>query len=54
MKASLKSIQTFCFQSNYCENLVQEGFECPKKEDFDHFDQDKNGVLTWSEWVSYQ
>ena len=50
----LKSIQIFHFQSNYCENLVQEGLECPTKDDFDHFDQDKNGVLTWSEWVSYQ
>ena len=34
--------------------LVQEGLECPTKDEFDHFDQDKNGVLTWSEWVSFQ
>ena len=34
--------------------LVQEGLECPTKDEFDHFDKDKNGVLTWSEWVSFQ
>ena len=47
-------IQTSFFQSQYCENLAQEGLECPTKDDFNRFDQDKNGVLIWYEWVSHQ
>merc|ERR1739848_17085 len=33
-------------EANYC------GIElnCPSQEDFEYFDDDKNGILTWSEW----
>ena len=31
----------------YCNDLP---FACPTKDDFDFFDADGNGILTWSEW----
>ena len=41
-------IETFSiFQEMYCNDLT---FACPTKDDFDFFDADGNGILTWSEW----
>ena len=37
------------FQAMYCKDLP---FDCPTKADFDFFDADGNGILTWSEWKS--
>ena len=39
----------FTFQETYCEDLP---FNCPTKANFDYFDADGNGILTWSEWKS--
>merc|ERR1712051_504370 len=33
----------------YCKDLP---FDCPTKADFDFFDADGNGILTWAEWKS--
>merc|ERR1712051_913326 len=33
----------------YCQHFT---FDCPTRSDFDFFDADKDGVLTWSEWES--
>ena len=35
------------FKSIYCGILP---INCPSQEDFEYFDDDKNGILTWSEW----
>merc|ERR1712166_76465 len=32
---------------SYCGILP---INCPSQEDFEYFDDDKNGILTWSEW----
>merc|ERR1711971_22739 len=34
---------------SYCGILP---INCPSQEDFEYFDDDKNGILTWSEWKS--
>merc|ERR1712021_308339 len=34
----------------YCDDLPE--ITCPKKEDFEFFDMDGDGILTWSEWKS--
>merc|ERR1711971_260439 len=34
-------------ESTYCGILP---INCPSQEDFEYFDDDKNGILTWSEW----
>ena len=39
------------FQSKYCHDLTEQGLVCPTKDDFAYFDQDKNGILTWTEWM---
>merc|ERR1711971_95124 len=33
----------------YCKDLP---FDCPTKANFDYFDADGNGILTWAEWKS--
>ena len=35
------------FKLSYCGILP---INCPSQEDFEYFDNDKNGILTWSEW----
>ena len=35
------------FKLSYCGILP---INCPSQEDFEYFDADKNGILTWSEW----
>lgn len=35
------------FKLSYCGILP---INCPSQEDFEYFDDDKNGILTWSEW----
>ena len=37
------------FQVNYCYLL---SFSCPTKEQFDFFDANQDGTITWSEWES--
>ena len=37
------------FKLSYCGILP---INCPSQEDFEYFDDDKNGILTWSEWKS--
>merc|ERR1712083_743087 len=39
-------------EDKYCESMGIAN--CPTKEDFDHFDVDKDGILTWQEWESTQ
>merc|ERR1719203_67777 len=36
-------------EAMYCKDLP---FDCPTEADFDFFDADGNGILTWSEWKS--
>merc|ERR1712050_555734 len=36
-------------EGNYCPVLP---ITCPDRKDFDSYDVDKNGILTWSEWKS--
>ena len=40
----------FIFQELYCDDLPE--ITCPTKEDFEFFDMDGDGILTWSEWKS--
>merc|ERR1712020_32663 len=39
-------------EDKYCASMGIAN--CPTKEDFDHFDVDKDGILTWQEWESTQ
>merc|ERR1711971_876397 len=34
-------------EAMYCKDLP---FDCPTEADFDFFDADGNGILTWAEW----
>merc|ERR1712203_128195 len=34
----------------YCDDLPE--ITCPTKDDFEFFDMDGDGILTWSEWKS--
>ena len=44
-----KVTQVILFQGKYCKVLP---ITCPDKMDFDSYDVDENGILTWSEWKS--
>merc|ERR1711971_428270 len=37
-------------EGQYCNLLTN--INCPTRDDFDFFDVDGNGILTWSEWKS--
>merc|ERR1711971_1265 len=36
-------------EDNFCGNLP---IHCPTRSEFDEFDEDNNGILTWDEWKS--
>ena len=40
--------------AKYCDNLIKDvGLVCPTEDNFDEFDSDKNGIITWSEWIPF-
>ena len=39
----------FSLQEKYCKVLP---ITCPDKKEFDSYDSDENGIVTWSEWIS--
>ena len=43
----------FIFQESY-QNLLKSELVSQTKDDFDIFDADGNGIITWSEWKSLQ
>ena len=42
-------LMIFSFQDNFCDIV---SFDCPTQEDFNNYDGNDDGVVTWEEYTS--
>ena len=48
-KKPKKTLKIFLLQDNFCDIV---SFDCPTQDDFDNYDANDDGVVSWKEYTS--